>query len=290
MLLRWCILTLPLCQGDCPSDLPYKADRCVVIKGTMRILAYDVDRIEGAIWGIRKGIRSSIDVWQSRDIKGVAFLVYLGDTEEEAFRGGEAGGGFVFVTSTVQDDGGGFARLWIISPVLLIMVLFAFFIFNKNRPRRPVQGGRKDPERCLVGTGDHPKSSHRGSYHYTPNGQQYLSTVCEKCQATRREYFYYLSCAEQAGQLGQSVNGIFLAHRLGLDNPKDDLVGTIMDSQPNSCVPVRPDMQTSLAVRHWGIDVHNCGSALCQRCSDRTGAPIFIKTGVPKASVPTASK
>jgi hypothetical protein len=288
------MLTVLSCPGNCTSDLQDKADQCVVVKGTMRILAYDIDRVERAIWGIRQGIRSSIEsrLWQSHDVKGVAFLVYLGDTEEEAFQGGGAGGGFVFVSSTVGDDDGGIARLWILGPPLLLVLLLlsiAFFTYNRYQQHRPVKR-LKDPSCSLVGTGDQPKSCHRGSYHYSPDGQQYLSTICEKCLATRREYFYYLNCAEQAGQNGHLDDGIFLAHRLVLDSPKDDLMGTIMENEPYTCIPVRPNMKDGLAVRHWGNDVHNCGSALCLRCSTNTGSPIFIKTGKRQAIDPEASE
>jgi hypothetical protein len=257
----------------------------------MRILAYDVDRVELAIWGIRRTIRATIKSrdWNSRDLEGVKFLAYLGDTEVEAFQGGSDGGGFAFISNSGEDDDDGIGGIWLIGiPLLLVLLLlaaaFTFHQYLRKSPVPPVQESKK-PERALVGTGDHPKSTHRGSYHYSADGQQYLSTRCGKCIATRKEYFYYLSCAEQAGQDGR---GVLPAYRLVLDSPKDDCMGTIMENEPYDYLPVRPDMHTGLAKRHWGNDVHNCGSALCQRCSARTGSPIFIKTR--KAIDPEASE
>lgn len=263
------------------------------MKGMMRILAHDVNRVETAIWGLRQSIRTSIDsiVWQDQPVENVEFVIYLGDTEEEGLRGGDAGGGFSFVSTSEEGEDDDHKGPWLfIVPLLLLLLILLAGLFTYNRRRRRTITKEIAPERALVGTGDHPESYHRGSYHYTPNGQQYLSTMCDKCKETRREYFYYLDCAEKAGLDSRLGHGVFVANRLALDSPKDEAMGTINENEPYCSLPVYPHMHTGLAQRHWGNDVHSCGSALCKRCAEHRGSPIFIKAKTRKPIDPEGSR
>jgi len=118
-------------------------------------------------------------------------------------------------------------------------------VFFTSKKREVVSAAAFSKSFTLLGTGDHPRSFHKGLHHVTPNGQKYLSTQCKHCLARRTLVF--------------SSDG---ADTLDL--------GTIPEDAPydesSICSLKRADSAKGLAQHHMGMNVRRCTNPLCTRC------------------------
>lgn len=277
---------------DCPQSsnelmANTRADDCVVVRGEMRILAHPVDGINAAVSGLRVGLQAAMSVGnfgQNGEIAGVAFLSYLGNSEEEALNA-HAVGAHIGDLSNAGDSGSGNFNplergnsdddedkpLWLILVlgISAFTALFALaaFLVKKRRAEASKQVDKKvqDPLSCVVvGTGDPPDSFHDGLYHYMRNGRRYLSTQCEQCLQTKRSCIYALDDSTT-----------FLTEKMGTIPEYE----TYALSHDDMLIP-RADSSLGLSQQHMGINVHKCNSATCKRCAPDSPQPIFLPTGV----------
>lgn len=240
---------------ECPSYLETDkngATNCVVIKGIMRILAHNADNVDYLIASLRDHIEAAME--ETVELLGeitpdIAFLTYLGDSEEEAISGvrvfvDKGGAGPVFVAlddpEEVGDDDDSIGLIIGVTIPLVVGLILAALCMQRRKRETMTFVEYRDmmtSDFVLVGTGDPPGSFHEGLYHYMRDGTRYLSTRCEGCLETRKNSFY-----------------------------TDNNLGTIMEDEEfqdtTSVVVVK-----GLGAKSSTIDVHQCTSALCNRCT-----------------------
>lgn len=265
-------------------------------------MALEVESVVTAVEGLRENIKTQMDsgLGQNEEIAGIDYLYYLGDTRDEA-------GGIVLLAVGGAAASGGFG-LWLKIGIPIFIILFAIVALlvapQKKKRRqssalattdmaalRVARTKQKNMQSStkLYGTGDHPGSIHQGSYHFTPDGQHYLSTNCKKCLATRHDYFYFRGPSK--GNINNFKTRIASWETTGvslrfdnmatiLEDQPLDREGTISPSKTATPIPITADLKNGISQKHWGMDVHNCGSATCPRCCTGMGRPQFCKVAI----------
>jgi hypothetical protein len=246
---------------------------CTVVKGLMRILHHKVDNVDYVIASLRDTIEASMEdtsFYTGSDTPNVVFLSYLGDASDEAINDGGDGnitlwegdfsdfgidsdsdsaededtfidGGVIIAGLEPQDigedDDSGLALIVGVTVPLVVGLILAALFMQRKREVMTEDGYRDmmNSEFVLVGTGDPPSSFHEGLYHYMRDGTRYLSTRCEGCLETRKNSFY-----------------------------TDNNLGTIMEDEEFEDV-------TGLGAKPPTMNVHKCGSAVCNRCTTAPG-------------------
>lgn len=289
------LVSVRVCQSAelCPQELAEQTPHCIVVKGEMSIFAVEVEDVPFAVEGMRASIKDVMDsgVGQNDELSGVDFLWYLGDRDTNG----------VVLLKAISGPGvvgfGTSMKIGVPLLAILFIIVALLFIPNKRQRTAAVRFNQKQDGltvlppvtlSTLQGTADHPDSLHQGSYHFTPQGQHYLSTNCSKCLATRQDYFYFRDPAttSRSNTGSEFWNGDVMSPRLG------DNMATILEDQPlgggskqdesaSTPLPITADMKNGIANNHWGIDVHNCGSAMCTRCCTGSGRPQFCKVASP---------
>lgn len=271
-------------ETPCPQSLEglvlsTGAIDCRVVRGAMRILAHPVDDVSYAIAGIRHGLKTAMDdgLGQNSEIDGLAFTSYLADTEPDLFLE-ESGDdlpvgidavGDAMTGETSDRSWGLFLGLGI--PMVMFVLLAAYLAKRRSSIASSEVGHveldeMKDSMFFLAGTGDHPNSFHEGLYHYTESGQQYLSTQCEDCINTRRDYFYAQDCAQRFAKARIGMGTIpedapYMSCRSG--DESSGVSGSFIKGQPTE----------SDVLQHLGGHGHNhkCNSSTCTRCHPAEG-------------------
>ena len=251
-------------------------------------------------------------IGQHNEIPNIKFLTYLGDSEDDVLalitggrpgdvvggdgsenwgenaqgssssgdgvRGDETEGGNMALEergnqSENKDDTKTIVAMAIGIPVALALLAAAFLQKNK---RTIVSATSyydvQEADHILIGTGDPPGSYHEGLFHFMPNGQDYLSTNCEFCHVTRKDFQYI-------NEVSQSLES---------QPTMDRDLGTILEDEPytkslsyDNDILCRADSSRGLGQHHLGIDVHNCSSATCKICKV-SKRPVFLSRHDPR--------
>ena len=222
------------------------------------------------------------DLKTDKNMANITNIEWLGETEEEAIRGGPNGNGVVVSDGSVVVNDGMIASDGMIADdgpneiitevqkqeednnsllayalaVPILVVLASLLFLTKTQKKRKARTkeqlfGVRGFENALIGTGDHPDSFHEGMYHYNPDGVRYLSTNCPTCIETKQNGFF------TAGELDTISE-----HAI----EEDDTDRSIY-RQRNLVSPSSKD----LGGKHSSIDVHNCSSARCAICAYKLG-------------------
>ena len=245
--------------GNCPYNLELNSTECFVIYGQMTIVAQETDDLNYTIGVIRQAINDSMtnDELLGPDLPMVVKVTYLGVFPLFALP---------FVQQQDDDD----------DPLPIILgvavTALAFFILLFWGRKRRVVTARDEEAIVAAGAaaseyagGDPPGSFHYGKYHYTGDGERYLSNHCPECQETLMSLRRNDGLDDVDNQTG--LNG---ADILVTANSKD------------------------LGARHSGIDVHVCTSATCKECMLARNDVLFLPLrqrnpeGCVPASLPVA--
>ena len=231
--------------GVCPYDLELKTNECFVIHGQMTIVARETDDLNYTIGSIRQAINTSMtnDELLGPDLPTVVKVTYIGEFPPSSTLP------FVQVGGNDEDDGGLPIILGVAATAAAFLILLLW-----GRRRRVVTKG--DDEAAIIAAGaatseyaggDPPGSFHYGKYHYSREGERYLSNHCPECQET------LMKLRRDNGL--ESIDEQSELHGWGLlvaANSKD------------------------LGGRHSGIDVHICGSGTCKECMLARNDVLFL--------------
>jgi hypothetical protein len=259
----------------------FTANYCVVLEGKVKILAHQSDNLALVVASILDAseflMENNMLLGDDDTNETVTKVQWLGETLEEAIAfgtddgdgGGVLGGGVIAPVNEQKqnsDSSNGITTIFAVSVPLLILLGFAF-LMTKIRKERAVmtpvelEAGDKG---VLFGTGDPPKSFHKGLYHYTRSGSRYLSTNCCVCAETRMSGF------STAGDLPTITEGrIFGIHLASSESESCD------DSVEPGMRLISPNSK-NLGGIHSGIDSHRCNSATCNICKFRGGEVEFF--------------
>jgi len=232
-------------QYTCSYDLEDATNDCHVVYGQMSIIARKTDDLNLSIAVLRQAINATMtnDELLGPDLPTVVKVTYIGEYPPTA------------IAKAQSDEGEGedrtaFRAIISASFIWAALLLLLLFFWKKKRPLA-VKSERDVPPVAAVGAAEDPVGSfHHGRYHYTRDGERYLSNSCAECQQTLMD----------------------LRQDRGLA-PIDE--GAELDGE---CMLVTADSK-DLGGRHLGIDVHQCTSATCKECMMARHGVSFMPVG-----------
>jgi hypothetical protein len=281
---------------NCPYEF---TDHCVVLEGKVKIFSHKSDNLALVVASILDAsqylMENDILLNDTATPVSVTKVQWLGETLEEAI---------AFGTDTDDDDGGGvlsgdvvpgvvpivvpeanedensdssngITTIFAVSVPLIVLLGFAF-LMNKIRKQRtvmiPVELDTGD-QGVLVGTGDPPRSFHKGLYHYTRDGSRYLSTNCCLCAETRMSKFF------NDGDLPTITEGrrLYGVHYTSSQGESCDDFSLDLE-EPEPAMRLLSPNSKDLGGIHSGIDVHQCTSATCNICKFRGDEVTFLSS------------
>jgi len=145
----------------------YRNSTLASIHPAMRRVLANINDLNSTLASIQLAIRTSMesDALLGKDIPSVRRVTYLGETEPVPSGGSNSNATFASVLA------------FSISAIVLLLLLL-FFKKRKATTERELES---------LETDDPAGSFHHGHYHYTVNGERYLSKSCPLCLDTARE-------------------------------------------------------------------------------------------------------
>lgn len=159
----------------CPHELVNASNECYVYQGMVTIFVNEGADLNSTIKGVLVAVKESMDtdVLLGDDMPTVVRVTYLQGRPEVA-------------------DGVGFVALMAISISALALLLLLFWkqgraVTTAETSRGLTGLGGEEDVGAVAGTGGDPAGSfHHGHYHYTRDGEKYLSTYCSTCLNTAK--------------------------------------------------------------------------------------------------------
>jgi len=225
------------------------ATECQVVRGTVRVLAHEVDDLEYLSATLRDGMEEGMNIaevwqeWVGVLLPSVKFVCYLGDAFTQVYP----------PILKEQQSKKGIGVLGAVIPVAFALLLLAMIVArNRRAVMTSSQFHMMNSDFVLSGTGDPPDAFHSGLYHYLRDGTRYLSTQCEACLETRKNSFY-----------------------------TDHNLATIFSGEEYEEEILVAANSKDLGAKVVTQDVHKCASAICDRCRPPPGGRNTGTTFVP---------
>jgi len=236
---------------------------CVVMHGRVTIIHHETSDVSLAVASIFDSTQKAMDyseiffdLQNDKNLDTITNIEWLGETEQDAINGGPNGNGMIIgepsgvIEAVTEQDENESVLAYALSVPILVLIAFALLL-TKNKEKRKVKTKSeiikaRNFDDVLIGTGDDTNSFHEGMYHYTKNGERYLSTNCPDCIETKKMGFYTAGNLDTITEHSVEEDCDQSAHR------KKFFVSPSTDA---------------LGVKHSSIDVHNCRSARCPICA-----------------------